>query len=48
MAKNTKKDSEMAADLRKRKVKRTVMRCPICHKEIGLANAYGHIAFHNS
>ena len=46
MAKNTQKDSAMAADLKRRKVKRTTMRCPICHGEISIANAYGHIAFH--
>ena len=46
MAKNTQKDSAMAADLKKRGVRRTTMRCPICHAEISIAHAYGHISFH--
>ncbi len=46
-SKHSKKDQEMAADLKKRGVKRNTMRCPICHKEIAMANSYGHIAFHN-
>jgi C4-type Zn-finger protein len=46
MARNSAKDQAMAADLKKRNVKRTTLRCPICHAEISVKNAYVHIAFH--
>jgi hypothetical protein len=48
MAKNSEKDRSMAAELKKRKVKRDVMLCPICHGVIAVTNAYAHIAFHNT
>lgn len=45
-AKHSQKDQEMAAELKRRGVVRTTMRCPICSTMIALATAYGHIAFH--
>lgn len=45
-AKNSQKDQEMAAELKRRGIVRTTMSCPICNALINLATAYGHIAFH--
>jgi hypothetical protein len=45
-SKHSQKDQEMASELKRKGIKRLVMLCPICHTQISLSNAYGHIAFH--
>ena len=41
------KDKEMASHLKKRGVKRTGARCPICNKIVALNNLYKHIVLHS-
>lgn len=41
------KDAAMASMMKKQGVVRTVLLCPICHAQISVAQAYGHIAFHS-
>jgi recombinational DNA repair protein (RecF pathway) len=40
------KDQAMAAMMKRLGIKRTVLRCPICNKEIAISAAYVHIGFH--
>ena len=40
------KDKEMAAELKRRGIRRVDATCPICMKTISLAQLYKHIALH--
>lgn len=40
------KDKEMAAELKRRRVTRTVLRCPICNRVMSIKAFQTHIAAH--
>lgn len=37
------KDSEMAAMMKAKGIKRSTMKCPMCHKQVGIESLFKHL-----